>query len=287
MKKLSVFFILVLITISPSILSAQGKTVNIKIEGKQYIPPPKTPKIPQEFKEHGVRFVVKAGDLIRICNAGKVICKPFSYDKINHFEGLSEPGGLHPGNCMVVKAQNPGNKPIYFRLFDEIHARIKLFMIVVPSNWPNEGEEDTPPGAEWVHPNDEYGLSDNGEIIDDHKNQKTPCSMAMAGAFSRMTGSWNSYALKLTISGSCAEASGTMEWVEWCSGVSDKNNKEPRYPGTFKGEMNGETLVMKWSIPAKGPHKDQSGTAYCSVNYNGTLITCSGFGCGNGELKKD
>ena len=131
MKQLPAILILVLIFISPSIISAQGKTITINIESKRYVPPGRTPKIPQEFKDHWARFAVRAGDFIKICNADKFFAKPFSVNKENKFEGIQGPGGLRPGSCITIQAKNPGNKPIWFRLFDEIHARTKLFMVVL------------------------------------------------------------------------------------------------------------------------------------------------------------
>lgn len=286
MKKYSAFLILVLISISPSILSAQGKTIKINIVDKRYVPPTRTPKIPQEFKTQGARFVVRAGDVIKICNADKFIAKPMSLSKENSFQGLYEPGGLHPGNCISIKAQNPGNKPIAFWLHDEMHSRTKIFMVVLPANWPNEGEEDTPlSDRTYIHPGDEYGVDENGDIIDDD-TKKRPCTQDDVTRFSKITGSWKSYALKLTIKGSCDKISGTMEWVEWCSGVDDKTNNYFHYAGTFTGEPNGLFgFNLHWSRPKMGLHDAQTGTA--NVSLTGTMLSVSGFGCGNGELKKE
>jgi hypothetical protein len=144
MKQFSAILILVLI-FSPSILSAQGRTIEIKIIDKQYVPPARTPKIPQEFKDKEARFVVRAGDGIKICNADKFFAKPTSLSKENKFQGIEGSGGLPPGSCITVKAQNPGNKPISFWLHDNIHLKSRLFLVVLPANWPDEGEENTPP----------------------------------------------------------------------------------------------------------------------------------------------
>ena len=145
MKQFSTILILVLIFFSPSILSAQEKTIEIKIIDKRYVPPVMTPKIPQEFKDKGARFVVRAGDVIKICNEDKFFAKPTSLSKENKFQGIEGPGGLPPGSCITIKAQNPGNKTISFWLHDDIHSSARLLMVVLPSNWPDEGEENTPP----------------------------------------------------------------------------------------------------------------------------------------------
>ena len=135
-----------------------------------------------------------------------------------------------------------------------------------------------------IHELDE-GASGRAFAITDPKSKKT-CNNAETQAFSQMTGSWKSYALKLTITGSCNEASGTMEWVEWCYSIDDKISNYPHYPGTFTGSMDGEALSLKWTMAAKGPHPKQDGTAYVHVGKEGT-ITLSGFGCGNGVLNKE
>lgn len=170
MNKFSAILILVLI-FSPPFLSAQGKTIEIKIVKKSYVPPAKTPKIPPEFKSKGARFVVRAGDVIKICNADKLFAKPTSLSKENKFQGVEGPGGLAPGSCITVNAQNPGNMPVSFWLHDDIHSSARLFMVVLPTNWPDEGEENTPtndiaktPGTctlsgTWVHNTEGIGTT--------------------------------------------------------------------------------------------------------------------------------
>jgi hypothetical protein len=285
MKNFSAILILVLVFSSPYILSAQGKTIKINIINKRYVPPGRTPKIPQEFKDQGASFMLRAGDVVKICNADKFVAKPFSLSKENSFKGLYEPGGLHPGNCISLKAQNPGNKPVLFWLHDEMHDRAKILMVVVPANYIYQGEEDTPPNPVYDDPGTEYPVDEKGEIISDKPNKA--CSKYEAAAFSRVTGSWKSYGLKLTITGSCDKITGSMEWVEWCSGVDDKTSNYQKYPGTFTGYMDGDDAVVKWSIPKLGPHPVQNGTAYIYSQHSGTTVSVSGFGCGNGELKKD
>ena len=143
MKHFSNIFIALLMFFAPPLLSAQ-KAIEIKIIDKRYVPPAITLKIPQEFKDKGARFVVRAGDVIKICNADKLFAKPTSLSKENKFQGIEGPGGLRPGSCITIKAQNPGNKPISFWLHDNIHGSARLFLVVLPANWPDEGEENTP-----------------------------------------------------------------------------------------------------------------------------------------------
>lgn len=141
---------------STSILSAQEKTIKIKIIDKQYVPPNRTLKIPQEFKDKGARFAVRAGDVIEICNADKLFAKPTSLSKENKFQGVEGPGGLSPGNCITVSAQNPANKPVSFWLHDDIHSSARLFMVVLPTNWSDVGEEDTQPNGSGTVENPDY-----------------------------------------------------------------------------------------------------------------------------------
>jgi hypothetical protein len=142
----------------------QGKTIEIKIEKKKYVPPGRTPKIPDEFRNSGVRFVVRPGDNIKICNNDRFFAKPMSLSDGNKFEGLAGPGGLRPGDCITYVAKNDTGKTIRFYLADEIHARTKLFMVVLPANAPDQGEEDTPVAP--FHAPTEYPLTEGGEIID-------------------------------------------------------------------------------------------------------------------------
>ena len=127
-------------------------------------------------------------------------------------------------------------------------------------------------------------VTSNDDSPNSESKSKRACNNSESQAFSQMIGSWKTYALKLTITGSCNNASGKMEWVEWCSSIDDENSKYLHYPGTFRGEMDGETLVLRWNIPAIGLHPEQKGTAYLHQE-NGT-ISVRGFGCGNGALNK-
>src|SRR5262249_53446589 len=103
-------------------LLPQGRTIEIDIRDNQYVPPGRTLKIPPGFKEQGVRFAVRPGDTIKICNSDKFYAKPFSVSKENKFEGLQGPGGLAPGKCITVVVNNSGRDPIRFYLPDEINV---------------------------------------------------------------------------------------------------------------------------------------------------------------------
>src|SRR5260221_426826 len=69
--------------------TAQGKTIEIDVVNNQYVPPTRTLRIPPEFKEQGVRFALRAGDTLNICNRSAVFAKPFSYSVGNNFAGLA------------------------------------------------------------------------------------------------------------------------------------------------------------------------------------------------------
>jgi hypothetical protein len=146
---------------------SQGRTVEIDIADKEYFPPARTLKIPPQFKEDGARLAVRAGDTIKICNKDRFVAEPFSPSKENKFEGFPGPNGLRPGSCFSYLVQNPGGNAIPFRLFDAIHPRSKLWLVVLPANAPDEGEEDTPRRPAISHlRGDTYPMSEGGEVID-------------------------------------------------------------------------------------------------------------------------
>src|SRR6266404_5857086 len=96
---LMIMSIALLLLISGRTIAQAGKTMEIDITNKQYGPPTRTPNIPPGFKEQGVRFAVRAGETIKICNKDQFFAKPYSLSAGNKFEGLSGPGGLRPGSC--------------------------------------------------------------------------------------------------------------------------------------------------------------------------------------------
>jgi hypothetical protein len=82
-----------------------------------------------------------------------------------------------------------------------------------------------------------------------------PCNADEATAFAKMTDSWKSYRMHITIGGSCEQAN-----------------------GTFNGRMKGGSLEVNYQSPPS-PHNSAGtkGTGECSQNGDGT----SGFGCEN------
>lgn len=113
-----------------------------------------------------------------------------------------------------------------------------------------------------------------------------PCEGSDAEAFSKLTGSWKSYRMHVTVGGSCSEATGTWKVTEWCEGVDETYNATvARINGTFKGKMSGGALQVEYeSPPSPNNSKGTKGQGYIYIQTNGTLY-CSGFGC-IGELKK-
>jgi hypothetical protein len=144
-------------------LQSQGRTIEIDIRDKEYVPPGRTPKIPSEFKKQGVRYAVRPGDTIKICNQDKFVAKPFSVSPGNKFDGFDGPAGLRPGSCVTHVVKNDGQTPIRFYLADDIHTHRKLFLVVLPTNWPDEGEENTPPAPQTL--SEPYAPLEGGEII--------------------------------------------------------------------------------------------------------------------------
>jgi hypothetical protein len=111
-----------------------------------------------------------------------------------------------------------------------------------------------------------------------------PCNANEAAAFSKMTGSFKSYRMHITIGGSCEQATGTFKYTEWCEGVDETGNSSlKRVTGNFKGRIAGGSLEVTWDAPASPSSGARKGTGSCSPNSNGTF-SCSGFPCG-GQFK--
>ncbi|MFN2531118.1 MAG: hypothetical protein ABR555_07460 [Pyrinomonadaceae bacterium] len=121
----------------------QQKAIEIMLVGKRYVPPKRTSKIPSDLKKDGAELAVRAGDTIKLCNEDSIVYRPFSYSVDNKFGAAAGPRILRQGECMTYVVKNPTNKPVKFKLFDEIHATQKLYVVVLPANAPDEGEEDT------------------------------------------------------------------------------------------------------------------------------------------------
>jgi hypothetical protein len=111
------------------------------------------------------------------------------------------------------------------------------------------------------------------------------CSANEAAAFSAMSGSWKSYRMHVTISGSCDNVSGTWKVTEWCEGVEETYNASvARVNGTLKGKMqNGYLQLDVEAPPSPNNSKGTKLKGTCSIKPDGTL-SCS-FGC-PGDLKK-
>jgi hypothetical protein len=301
-----VFSLLGFSALSQQVSGQVGDIVQIDIKDKQYQPPPITQKIPQSFKDGGTRLAVRPGDTIKICNKDVLVVKPFSDspgNKFNEAKGnAQDPGidqygdptnprgvgvgsnpGLRTGACMSYTVHNGGNEPISLKLFDEIHANNKIFLVVLPANWPYQGYEKTPPDPRALRDKkSEYLVGETGQIV-----QNERCDAGQTSLFSKFTGTWKTYAMSITISGSCDEATGAYHVAEYCSDVNGKDQSET-YHGAFTGRMEGESVSFNWAQEAGKRHPKLTGTATCSINKDGTL-SCSGFGppsCGPGDAKK-
>lgn len=141
-------------------------TVKIDIINKQYQPPSTTPVIPTAFEQQGARLALHAGDTVEICNHDQFVMEPFSPNKgFTDVEKIAPAGKLQRGKCMSFVVANNSGSPIWFKLFDQIHARNKLFIVVLPKNWPDQGEMKTPPDRRVPSEGKEYPLSESGEIL--------------------------------------------------------------------------------------------------------------------------
>lgn len=106
-----------------------------------------------------------------------------------------------------------------------------------------------------------------------------PCTEDEKAAFQKMSGSFKSYRMNITIGGSCEQVTGTYKVTEWCEGVDETGNPNtPRVTGTFKGRMNGGSLSVTYEQPASPNSPARKGSGSCSLSSDGTF-SCSGFGC--------
>jgi plastocyanin len=92
-------------------------TLNITLQNKTFTPSEAT---------------VKAGDTIQICNRDPFYHSPFSYSRYNQF-GSPKGVRISPGQCMTHVARNPTSESVYLKIFDELHAREKLTITVMPA----------------------------------------------------------------------------------------------------------------------------------------------------------
>jgi|GEM_PF-4369254 len=219
-------------------------TVEIDISSKQYQPPAMTPVIPQALEEKGFRLAVHAGDTLKICNHDQLIMKPFSLNK--GFTNFTAPGGqLKPGQCMTYVVNNNGDNPALFQLFDELHARNKLFVVVLPKKWPNQGEEKTPPDRRnLVDPTAEYALTANGTIVE---QQQIPCASPV----------------------------GTWHWwdgstVTFKAGGSADHSAAPGQPGTWQRVSSGDYSYKLYWPKWKSTDKFNLSGDTMDGNFNGT-----------------
>lgn len=71
----------------------------------------------------------KAGSTLSICNLETTRWKPFSFSAHNAFQLA---GTLAPGKCLRRTLRNPTDASIAMKIFDEIHARARLTVTVLP-----------------------------------------------------------------------------------------------------------------------------------------------------------
>lgn len=99
------------------------------------------------FRQTGkaVHKTIQAGDTVQICNHAGLHFKLLSFSPYNRFSlwgpGSSRDAGersLAPGKCIRLKARNPTDKPILWRIHDETKTHFEIGLQVLPL----EGEED-------------------------------------------------------------------------------------------------------------------------------------------------
>lgn len=279
----------------------QTKVIVINYQADGYELPPRTPKIPPELKLQGARLTVHAGDTLRICNPLNVYRKPFSLSAGNKFgkqtddPSIRDSVTLPPGKCYDLVVKNETGAPITLKMFDEIHTRNKLYLAVLPANYPDQGEEDTPSGPPLVAW-EVYQMMEGIMVVPypvygrpgDPEPKIKPCNADadVAEAFGQLSGAWKSYRMNVIISGSCEKVTGTFKYASYCEGVDETYNASlGRITGTFTGRMQGTDLALKWHQDAHGNSPAVDGVGSCHINTKDE-IDCSGFGCSTAGSKK-
>jgi hypothetical protein len=111
-----------------------------------------------------------------------------------------------------------------------------------------------------------------------------PCNANEAAAFARLAGSWKGCRTHITISGSCEEATGTIESAEWCDCLEYQKD---HYKATFNGRVEGTYLQANWHQPTQLRHPEKRGTGSCSVDPKEGTLSCSrDMACGQDTIKK-
>ena len=192
------------------------------------------------------------------CNRDPFFHSPFSYSKHNQF-GSPKGVRIAPGQCFTHIARNPTNQRIQVKVFDEIHAQEKFTLNVRPADADDSVEE----------------------IPEDAIKGPKPCTAEERADFAKMSGSFKSYRMNITIGGSCEQVTGTYQVAEWCAGVNEEGSGKISVTGTFKGSMNGGSLSVTYEQPVSpNKHPARKGSGSCSLGGDGTF-SCSGFGCEN------
>ncbi|HEX6188075.1 MAG TPA: hypothetical protein VFZ40_08335 [Pyrinomonadaceae bacterium] len=225
-----------------------GQEGAIELRNKRFVP---------------LEATVKDGDSVMFCNRDPFFHSPFSYSTHNRF-GSPKGVRLAPGQCFTHIARNPTKQKIAVKIFDEIHAQEKFTLNVLPADADDAVEE----------------------IPEEAIKGPKPCTAEEKAAFAKMSGSFKSYRMNVTIGGSCEQSTGTYKVAEWCEGVDETGNPNtPRVTGTLKGRMIGRSLSVTYEQPASpNGHPARKGSGSCSSNSDRTF-SCSGFGCQN-EFKR-
>lgn len=105
-----------------------------------------------------------------------------------------------------------------------------------------------------------------------------PCDAAERTAFARMLGAFQTPSgAKITIGGSCEQASGTEIHTDYCENPDAIYNQTlKRYQVSFTGRMGGSFLMVQWKNPSD-PRRLE-GSASCYIGADG-ILSCSGFPC--------
>jgi hypothetical protein len=76
---------------------------------------------------------VRHGAVLTLCNRDEYNHRPFSLTRFNIFGGPSAPVILRPGKCFKHRFLNPTKKPVFVKIYDEIHSQERFTVAVMPA----------------------------------------------------------------------------------------------------------------------------------------------------------
>jgi hypothetical protein len=120
-----------------SAANAQSTGALIEISNKKYVPIRGSVPTPTGHVDKGgipPQLTVRDGDRVTIKNSDDTRWKPFSISKHNQFSSAKVlKRGLIQGGSYTFTLHNPTDKPIFVHIYDDIHSKAKIGILVLPA----------------------------------------------------------------------------------------------------------------------------------------------------------